>query len=263
MKLLSISLGLAAAVSGSAYANQELAGLSADPNNWAMQAGDFSNHRYSELKQINAGNVNKLQVAWMFSTGVLRGHEGSPLVIGDTMYLHTPFPNNVFALDLETQKIKWKYAPKQDPAVIPQMCCDTVNRGVAYAPGKVFMQQADSTLVALDAETGKVIWSVRNGDPRIPPPARTTGNSIRFPLSIGASTRSSPPSGVAGPPAAFTSLIRSTPAIRHTAAAAAPATIQCFIAHSFLRRQFNRPLRRERTSILFLQKIPVGQDEKR
>jgi lanthanide-dependent methanol dehydrogenase len=167
LKLLSISLGLAAAASGSALANQELAQLSANPNNWAMQAGDFSNHRYSSLQQVNAGNVNKLQVAWMFSTGVLRGHEGSPLVIGDTMYLHTPFPNNVFAIDLETQKIKWKYAPKQDPAVIPQMCCDTVNRGLAYADGKVFLQQADSNLVALDAKSGKVVWSVKNGDPKV------------------------------------------------------------------------------------------------
>ena len=103
----------------------------------------------------------------MFSTGVLRGHEGSPLVIGDTMYLHTPFPNKVFAIDLDTQKIKWKYEPKQDPAVIPQMCCDTVNRGLAYAEGKIFLQQADSTLVALDAKTGKVVWCVKNGDPKV------------------------------------------------------------------------------------------------
>ena len=98
---LLFSLALAGSLSGAALANQELAQLSADPNNWAMQAGDFANHRYSKLKQVNASNVNKLQVAWMFSTGVLRGHEGSPLVIGDTMYLHTPFPNNVFAIDLE------------------------------------------------------------------------------------------------------------------------------------------------------------------
>jgi PQQ-dependent dehydrogenase (methanol/ethanol family) len=132
-----------------------------------MQAGNFANHRYSALKQVNASNVKRLQVAWMFSTGVLRGHEGSPLVIGDTMYLHTPFPNNVFALDIETQKIKWKYAPKQDPAVIPQMCCDTVNRGLAYADGKVILQQADSMLVALDAKSGNVVWSVKNGDPKV------------------------------------------------------------------------------------------------
>jgi lanthanide-dependent methanol dehydrogenase len=166
-KLLALSVAAAGAYSGAAIANDALARLIANPSNWAMQAGDFANTRFSQLKQIDKTNVNKLQVSWMFSTGVLRGHEGSPLVIGNMMYLVTPFPNNVFAIDLTTQKIKWKYAPKQDPAVIPQMCCDTVNRGVAYAPGKVFMQQADSTLVALDAETGKVIWSVRNGDPKV------------------------------------------------------------------------------------------------
>ena len=139
----------------------------ANPNNWAMQAGDVQNHRYSPLKQINKANVGKMQVAWMFSTGVLRGHEGSPLVIGDTMYLVSPFPNKVFALDLDTQKIKWRYEPKQDAAVIPQMCCDTVNRGLAYAGNKIFLQQADSTLVALDANSGKVVWTVKNGDPKL------------------------------------------------------------------------------------------------
>ena len=88
-----------------AAANADLEKLIADPNNWAMQAGDMYNQRYSKLTQINAQNVGKMQVAWMFSTGVLRGHEGSPLVVGDTMYIHTPFPNKVFAVDLETQKI--------------------------------------------------------------------------------------------------------------------------------------------------------------
>jgi PQQ-dependent dehydrogenase (methanol/ethanol family) len=164
---LALSVAAAVALPVAALANPELDKLSKDPKNWAMQAGNFANQRYSELKQINKTNVNKLQVAWIFSTGVLRGHEGSPLVVGDTMYVHTPFPNNVFALDLETQKIKWKYAPKQDPAVIPQMCCDTVNRGVAYADGKIFLQQADSMLVALDANSGKVVWSVKNGDPKL------------------------------------------------------------------------------------------------
>ena len=137
------------------------------PKNWAMQAGDMYNQRYSKLNQINTGNVGKMQVAWTFSTGVLRGHEGSPLVIDGTMYLHSPFPNKVFAIDLDTQKIVWKYEPKQDPAVIPQMCCDTVNRGLAYAEGKIFLQQADSMLVALDAKTGKVLWSTKNGDPKV------------------------------------------------------------------------------------------------
>ncbi len=167
IKLLSASLLLAFTAPGVALANDGLAKLMADSKNWAAQAGDFANTRYSGLKQVNAGNVNRLQVAWMFSTGVLRGHEGSPLVVGDTMYLHTPFPNNVFAIDLETQKIKWKYAPKQDPAVIPQMCCDTVNRGLAYADGKLFLQQADSKLVALNAADGRVVWTAINGDPKL------------------------------------------------------------------------------------------------
>ncbi|MEX0959236.1 MAG: methanol/ethanol family PQQ-dependent dehydrogenase [Burkholderiales bacterium] len=150
-----------------ASGNSDVERLIGSPSNWAMQAGDMYNQRYSKLNQVNAGNVGKLQVAWLFSTGVLRGHEGSPLVIGDMMYIHTPFPNKVFAMDLNTQKIKWKYEPRQDPAVIPQMCCDTVYRGLAYAENKIFLQQADSMLVALDARSGDVLWSVKNGDPSL------------------------------------------------------------------------------------------------
>jgi PQQ-dependent dehydrogenase (methanol/ethanol family) len=138
-----------------------------NPSNWASQAGDYANHRYSTLDQINAKNVSSLQVAWTMSTGVLRGHEGSPLVVGNTMYIHTPFPNNVFAINLADQTYKWKYEPKQDATVVPVMCCDTVNRGLAFGDGKIFLQQADTTLVALDAATGKVQWTVKNGDPKI------------------------------------------------------------------------------------------------
>ena len=67
-----------------------------DPNNWAMQRADYSATGYSKLDQINTKNVGTLKAAWTFSTGVLRGHEGSPLVIGNMMYLHTPFPNIVY-----------------------------------------------------------------------------------------------------------------------------------------------------------------------
>jgi lanthanide-dependent methanol dehydrogenase len=151
---------------GVAVANEELSKLSDNPKGWVMPPGNYANQRYSMLNQITAANVGKLQVAWTFSTGVLRGHEGNPLVIGDTMYVHAPFPNTVYALDLANDnKILWKYEPKQDPNVIPVMCCDTVNRGVAYGDGKIFLHQADTTLVALDAKTGKVVWSVKNGDP--------------------------------------------------------------------------------------------------
>jgi PQQ-dependent dehydrogenase (methanol/ethanol family) len=165
---------LALAVSPVFAADTGPAQLSKDPKNWAMQSGTQDNQRYSELKQINSKNAKNLQVAWTFSTGVLRGHEGGPLVIGDTMYLHSPFPNKVFALSLEDQGIRWKYEPKQDPTVIPVMCCDTVNRGLAYSNGKIFLQQADTTLVALDAKTGAELWKTKVGDPKI---GETTTNA--------------------------------------------------------------------------------------
>jgi PQQ-dependent dehydrogenase (methanol/ethanol family) len=163
----SVALASAIVAPGMVAANAELEGKIANSANWAMQAGDMYNQRYSKLDKINKGNAGKLQVAWTFSTGVLRGHEGSPLVVDGMMYVHTPFPNKVFAIDVDTQKIKWKYEPKQDPAVIPQMCCDTVYRGLAYAENKILLQQADSMLVALDAKTGKVLWQTKNGDPKL------------------------------------------------------------------------------------------------
>ncbi|TAI63977.1 lanthanide-dependent methanol dehydrogenase XoxF5 [Bradyrhizobium sp. Leo170] len=165
--LIATSLGAVAALGGGiASANEELSKMAQNPKDWVMPTGDYANTRYSKLNQINASNVGKLQVAWTFSTGVLRGHEGGPLIIGNMMYVHTPFPNKVYALDLsQDNKIVWRYEPKQDPNVIPVMCCDTVNRGLAYGDGKIFLHQADTTLVALDAKTGKVDWTAKNGDP--------------------------------------------------------------------------------------------------
>jgi len=157
---------MTAFMSGAVKANDELQKMSENPKDWVMQTGDYWNQRYSKLNKITAENVGKLQVAWTFSTGVLRGHEGGPLVIGDTMYVHAPYPNTVYALDLTKDgAIKWAYEPKQDPNVIAVMCCDTVNRGVAYGDGKIFLYQADTTLVALDANTGQEVWKVKNGDP--------------------------------------------------------------------------------------------------
>jgi lanthanide-dependent methanol dehydrogenase len=164
--LLTTCIGAALAAS-SASGNEQLQKMSQNPKDWVMPAGNYANTRYSELKQITADNVGKLQAAWTFSTGVLRGHEGGPLVIGDVMYVHGPFPNPVYALDLKNDgKILWKYEPRQDPNVIPVMCCDTVNRGLSYSDGKIFLHQADTTLVALDAKTGKVVWQATNGDPK-------------------------------------------------------------------------------------------------
>lgn len=135
---LAASVAAYAAVMLPALANENLMKMMENDNDWAFPGKNYSNTRYSKLDQINASNVKNLQVAWTFSTGVLRGHEGAPLVIGNMMYVHTPFPNIVYALDLDhEQKIVWKYEPKQDPSVIPVMCCDTVNRGLAYADGAI------------------------------------------------------------------------------------------------------------------------------
>jgi lanthanide-dependent methanol dehydrogenase len=158
----------------------ELQKLQDDPANWVMPAGNYNNQRYSALKQINKKNINKLNMAWSFSTGVLRGHEGNSLVIDDTLYIHTPFPNIVYALDLNNDgAIKWKYEPKQSyDETVPVMCCDTVNRGLAYADGKIFLNQADTTLVALDMNTGKVVWSDKRDDPTTG--ATSTGAAFVF-----------------------------------------------------------------------------------
>ncbi|MEO9873544.1 MAG: methanol/ethanol family PQQ-dependent dehydrogenase [Anderseniella sp.] len=167
--ILATTVALTALLAGGiAQANDGLMKDIENSSNWAIQTGDYANQRYSKLDKINKDNVKDLKVAWTFSTGVLRGHEGSPLVIGDMMYVHTPFPNNVYALDLANDgAIKWTYEPKQDPNVIPVMCCDTVYRGLATANGMIFLHQADTTVVALDAATGEVKWSVKNGDPAI------------------------------------------------------------------------------------------------
>ncbi len=171
MNLRTTVLGLAILASAgfttlAANADSELDSAMKNSANWASQSGGYDNHRYSTLSQINAGNVKNLQVAWTMSTGVLRGHEGSPLVIGDTMYIHTPFPNNVTAVSLKDQTFLWQYQPKQEDQVVSVMCCDTVNRGLAYGDGKIFLQQADTTLVALNAKTGEVVWQAKNGDPK-------------------------------------------------------------------------------------------------
>jgi PQQ-dependent dehydrogenase (methanol/ethanol family) len=169
MRRSALACGLLAtvALSSPVLANPDVTKAAADPNNWALQQGDYAGWRYSKLDQINTDNVKDIKVAWQFSTGVLRGHEGSPIVVGNRMYVHSAFPNNVFALDLDNEnKILWKYSPKQDPSVIPVMCCDTVNRGVQVAGDTVILGQADTTLVALDAATGKEKWKAVNGDPK-------------------------------------------------------------------------------------------------
>ena len=173
-------LSVAVAVPCVVSANDDVMALSQDANNWVMWGRTYDGQRYSPLNQINKDNVGSLQVAWTFSTGVLRGHEGGPLVIGDTMWIHTPFPNKVFSINLSDQSINWSYEPKQDAAAtVPVMCCDTDYRGLAYADGKIILQQADTTLVALDAITGGRLWSTVVGD------SESDSTSTNSPLVVG------------------------------------------------------------------------------
>jgi methanol dehydrogenase (cytochrome c) subunit 1 len=123
------------------------------------------------MSQINAHNVQHLQPVWSFSTGVLNGHEGGPLVIDGIMYVHTPYPNNIFAIDLDNpDKILWEHKPKQNPAARAVACCDVVNRGLAYAPASdnypatIIQNQLDGHVVALNAKTGELLWKMENSD---------------------------------------------------------------------------------------------------
>lgn len=166
MKLRTLSLAVMTIAQPSLSAADELLTMQENPDNWVMPAGNYNNQRYSELTQINKDNVKNLNMAWSFSTGVLRGHEGNSLVIDGTMYIHSAFPNVVYALDLNNDgAMKWKYEPKQNyDEVVPVMCCDVVNRGLSYADGKIFLNQADTTLVALDMNTGRPIWTDKRDD---------------------------------------------------------------------------------------------------
>jgi alcohol dehydrogenase (cytochrome c) len=134
---------------------------------WRSQSHDYANSRFSPLDRINTTNVSRLRVAWTFSDGEQPGHEAGPLVVGDTMYLVAPFPNNAYALDLSKPgaPIKWTFTPNPAPLAIGKACCDTVNRGPAYAEGKLIYNLLDVHTVAVDARSGKEIWRTKMGNP--------------------------------------------------------------------------------------------------
>ncbi|HUO32986.1 MAG TPA: methanol/ethanol family PQQ-dependent dehydrogenase [Bryobacteraceae bacterium] len=149
-------------------ANEPLQKDSQDPNQWVIPLGSYSGIRHSKLTQINSKNAGKLKVAWTMSTGTLRGQEGQPLVVGNMMYFESSYPNFVYAIDLDKiGQIVWKFAPEQDKFTPSVACCDLVNKGVAYAEGKILISTLDTHVYALDAKTGKVLWSAQNGDPQL------------------------------------------------------------------------------------------------
>ncbi len=168
---LAVALAFAAAP---AQANEALVELAKNTDNWVMTGRDYDAANYSVLTEVNKETVRRLRPAWSFSTGVLHGHEGTPLVVNGRMYIHSPFPNTVFAVDLKDPgKILWQNKPRQMPTARTVACCDVVNRGLAYWPGDgesgalIFRTQLDGHIAALDADTGETRWSMENADIRV------------------------------------------------------------------------------------------------
>jgi lanthanide-dependent methanol dehydrogenase len=140
-------------------------GAQSPAGQWTTPAGDVQGARFSPLAEINTGNVARLEQEFEFTTGVLAGHEGAPLVVGSTMYVVGPFPNRLFALDLtRAGRVKWVFNPRADRFAQDKACCDIVNRGAAFADGKIIYNALDTTVVAVNATTGREVWRRRLGN---------------------------------------------------------------------------------------------------
>lgn len=137
-----------------------------DPAEWRMAGKNHALTRFSELAEINAGNVKDLKAAFSFSMGVNRGQESAVLAAGNTLYAVAPFPNILYALDLTKPgaPLKWKYDPKPSATAQGVACCDVVNRGPALDGGRVFFNTLDGHAIAVDAETGAEIWRAKMAD---------------------------------------------------------------------------------------------------
>ena len=151
----------------SSYTPQAYGGkLEPDDYQWVRPAKDYASTRFSTLDQINTQNVKDLKVAFTFNTGTDRGHEAAPLVVNNTMYIVTPWPNLLYALDLTKPgaPLKWKYDPRPAAASKGVACCDWVNRGASYDNGRIFFNTLDGYAVAVDANTGQQAWKTQLAD---------------------------------------------------------------------------------------------------
>ena len=131
---------------------------------WNTAGGTTQGIRYSELADITPANVATLKEEFSFTTGVKGSHMGEPLVIGSILYTVTPYPNKLIAYDLKTGKTKWTFSPQVNEYAKGVNCCDTINRGAAYADGKIVYNLLDNTTVAVNATTGQLVWQRNTAD---------------------------------------------------------------------------------------------------
>ena len=161
-----LALLVAIAMLGMASANDELVTLQGDPTQFVMPNANYAATNFSPLDRINRHNVQNLEVKWTFQTGVLDSTEAQPLVVGTTMYVMTPKPNTIIALDLARDGvIKWAFEPEMDTERAGALaCCGAQSRGLAYADGNLFFATLDGQLYSISAEDASVNWSTQAAD---------------------------------------------------------------------------------------------------
>jgi len=135
-----------------------------EPGNWLTHGRTYDEQRHSPLRQIHADNVAQMGLAWSFDTNTNRGLEATPIVVDGVMYL-TGTWSQVYALDARSGELLWEHDPQVPREIARKACCDVVNRGVAVWQGKVFVGTLDGRLLALDAASGKTLWSRMTVDP--------------------------------------------------------------------------------------------------
>ena len=161
------SLGIdsaSAASSGAPVDAIRLEHADRDSNNWLSYGRTYSEQRFSPLATINAGNARQLGLAWYADLDTDRGQEATPLVIDGVMYVSTAW-SLVKAYDARTGKLLWSFDPGVPREVGVKGCCDVVSRGVAAWKGKIFVGAFDGRLIAIDAKSGKQLWSTMTVDP--------------------------------------------------------------------------------------------------
>ena len=136
---------------------ETLVNADADDANWITHGRTYSEQRYSPLEKINTENVGDLGLAWFADMDTARGQEATPLVIDGKLYLTTAW-SKVKAFDAATGKALWEYDPEVPGETAVKACCDVVNRGLATWGDKLFLGTLDGRLIALDRDSGKVLW---------------------------------------------------------------------------------------------------------